>query len=717
MNVRQRRVVLPRPIEIVSIVALLGVSLAGQQATSPSQLPTPTFKSDVNAVLVDVRILDGDGQFVSDLTKNDLEVFEDGQRQAVTTFDLVNVPIHPDDRPTFAGKTVDADVSSNEHVEGRLYVILMDDLHTNPLRTVTAQALAREFIEHHLTEADRAVVLTTSGRRDVTQEFTNNRKRLFDLVAQFQGGFQSASRCEVVAQVVPAAQAVTSDGKKALAALVTADAGSCDVADDRSSLEALSRLAKWLSAVNGRRKAIVFISEGFDGHFSNAFDSAESDVDAYLDDLSGGSVTKSKESDAAAAISGELRAVLEAAARANVSIDAFDPNGLPGGPQSGIAPVPGLADDTPYDDKHLQSRLMLQALAKGTGGFALTRSNDFAKAMTQVVTENSSYYLLGYLPTNGRQDGKFRKLEVRTSRAGLKVQSRTGYTARNESAMVSASPAAVPPELTDLMATPVQISGLTMNIAAPSFIGKGAKASVEVIAEVPAHDLLLLSDAASSNLSLDLLIAVADVDGHVKATEHGALDMKLSAASRDAVTAYGLRVLSRLDVAPGRYLLRIAGVDGIGHTRGSVQYDLDVPDFSKAPLTMSGLAIASLAEGRRPTTGSDKDWRQHFTEAPTAARVFAIGDELHVSGEIYSNEKPSVQVAMTSTVQDEAGTIVFRHEETLPSGGSGKPVSYRHDTTIPLAQMLAGNYLLTVDARNPANAKAVATRQLPFTVK
>ena len=238
-----------------------------------------------------------------------------------------------------------------------------------------------------------------------------------------------------------------------------------------------------------------------------------------------------------------------------------------------------------------------------------------------------------------------------------------------------------------------------------------------MIADVTGRDLQFLSEAARSNGSLELLIAVADTDGHIRASEHGSLDMKLSAATRDAVSAQGVRLLSRLEVAPGRYLLRIAGVDGVGHTRGSVQYDLDVPDFGKGPLTMSGLALASSSERGRPTTGSDKVWKQRFTEPPTAERVFTGGDELRVSGEIYSNEKQPVRIEMTSTVQDEAGNVVFRHEETLPGGASGKPASFPHQTTIPLKDVHAVAYLLTVEARNKSNPKAVASRQLPFTVR
>ena len=61
----------------------------------------------------------------------------------------------------------------------------------------------------------------------------------------------------------------------------------------------------------------------------------------------------------------------------------------------------------------------------------------------------------------------------------------------------------------------------------------------------------------------------------------------------------GIRVLSELQLPPGRYQLRVAGGQTTGRA-GSVIYDLEVADFSKDPLMMSGVSLTSAAAEEAP---------------------------------------------------------------------------------------------------------------------
>jgi hypothetical protein len=53
-------------------------------------------------------------------------------------------------------------------------------------------------------------------------------------------------------------------------------------------------------------------------------------------------------------------------------------------------------------------------------------------------------------------------------------------------------------------------------------------------------------------------------------------------------------ILSRLDLKPGRYNLRFATERASDGKTGSVYTDIVVPDFAKAPLSMSGVALEAV---------------------------------------------------------------------------------------------------------------------------
>lgn len=74
---------------------------------------------------------------------------------------------------------------------------------------------------------------------------------------------------------------------------------------------------------------------------------------------------------------------------------------------------------------------LMRKLCEETGGRVINVGNNrdkLEKAFDQVSTELRSQYSIGYTPTNGKHDGTFRKVEIKT-KEGYKVQTRKGYYA------------------------------------------------------------------------------------------------------------------------------------------------------------------------------------------------------------------------------------------------------------------------------------------------
>src|SRR5690349_13602907 len=89
-----------------TLAAGIGVRGQGQQPAQPS----PTFRSSVEFVEVDVVVTNARGEFVRGLTKDDFQVLEDGKRQEVASFTLIDIPIEKFDRPLYATEPIEPDV-------------------------------------------------------------------------------------------------------------------------------------------------------------------------------------------------------------------------------------------------------------------------------------------------------------------------------------------------------------------------------------------------------------------------------------------------------------------------------------------------------------------------------------------------------------------------------------------------------------------------------
>jgi VWFA-related protein len=128
----------------------------------------------------------------------------------------------------------------------------------------------------------------------------------------------------------------------------------------------------------------------------------------------------------------DLRRVVSILNRANATVYAID---IAGGLR-GVAENSGstAVSDDPLSE--MPNRLgssdevnALHALAADTGGRYFTNLNVFDEAVKSVVNENRVYYLLGYTPTNAFADGRFRRIQVKLKRPGMRVLARKGYLA------------------------------------------------------------------------------------------------------------------------------------------------------------------------------------------------------------------------------------------------------------------------------------------------
>ena len=150
-----------------------------------------------------------------------------------------------------------------------------------------------------------------------------------------------------------------------------------------------------------------------------------------------------------------MKEAIDEATRAGVSFYGVDARGLGAGLDEAIdiggVPVDDPALSSPsvmIQNEVRRAQDSLRVISEQTGGFAIVNQNDFNTGFQRIIEDNSSYYVLGYYPTNDKRDGRFRKVEVRVARPGVKVQARNGYTAPKgkPAAATAKTDAKVPPE-------------------------------------------------------------------------------------------------------------------------------------------------------------------------------------------------------------------------------------------------------------------------------
>ena len=715
--------------DILTVIGLV-VSTALGAAQSP---PTPevTFKVEVNYVEEDVRVVDRDGNFVRGLKREDFQVLEDGRPQKVETFGMVDIPNTRPRKPRYFAPDalpVEPDVAVNKQVlDGRLYLIVLDDYHVAPLRTQNVRNLTRRFITEKLGPDDQAAVVVTSGLLRASQDFTQNRRLLLAAVDNFVGQkLPSAGvmRNEKMSRQMNAAGAPTDDAGDP----IQIDPANRYVGDDiaaertfqaRQALNSLRSISEWMSAIQGRRKAIVFISEG---------------VDYNLFDIFTGGDPANFNTENFNMIQTETYDTISAASRSNVQIYAVDPRGLTTMAQEDIE-IGGLAAGA-YNlgpkqlfQELLSSQQNLRQLSEETGGVAFVGRNGFDEAFDRIVQENSQYYVLGYYSTNERRDGKLRSITVRVAGyPDAQVTYRKRYAAprgrapKNTAASKPLDPTkSLNADLVNMMASPLPKTGIQLRVTAIAKKGAGKTSDVEVLIDTLGKDLTFTEKNGTFVNRVSMQVGVFNKEGKSVFAERPDVDLNLRPESHTRVTQNGVRILRHLSLAPGRYQLRVAAQDSAKVKQGSAILDIEVPDFTKEPLAISNIALASTADRSvysPPKPGFDP-FNGLLPGAPSALREFPASSEIAAAFEVYINKPTPVhRFDVTSIVKDDGGRVVFEHSaERSTEELHGTPGGFGFSTRIPIQDWTPGLYVLEIAAKSRLNDIAPASRVIQFEVK
>src|SRR6185503_10662001 len=174
MNVINR---FPHSISTLALITLMFVSsvqnLAQQRPTAPQT--EDVLRINTELVQTGVTVLDGRGNFVNGLKREQFELIVDGKPQPISFFEQIEAGSDRE-RQVATHKTKDYDrTSSASESYGRTITFFIDDLHLSLDSLSRTQKMLARFIDNEMVETDRVAIASPSGDIGFLQQFTDNK--------------------------------------------------------------------------------------------------------------------------------------------------------------------------------------------------------------------------------------------------------------------------------------------------------------------------------------------------------------------------------------------------------------------------------------------------------------------------------------------------------------------------------------------------------------
>lgn len=648
---------------VVAVAGILAASLATR-----AQDQTPSFRAGVDLVRLDVSVLDKDRRPVQGLAAADFTVLENGKPQHVVTVSSVAAADRDPPRSAwmrYATRDVAANDLADELGDGRLFAIVFDDLSLPPDDAdilLTARSAARHIVDL-LGPSDRAAVVFAQDAGK-TQDFTDDHGKLLDAIDRLQphdpfsieptpngpgpGGGDMAQRFSPLLARSPCLR-------------------------NEPVLPALDAVVSQLAAVPGRRKTLFYLGVGV------VLGAGRGTCDATL--------------------TGVLRDVLRRAQRANVNIHGLDPGGYDSYRQYLLRQGAAREQEGRIGGRRLPSANVdamhdfIRTIASNTGGRAVIDTDAIEPAVDRIFEEDGSYYLIGYEPSNPAADGKFRKVEVSVARPGATVRTMSGYWApepsgaqdrRGDQALTSLDLSLA--GLASGQGIPLRVSAVPL---AASTTPRQADVGIALTVRWP-------SIRAAMADTLTIVRTIYDADGRPGPPVQELLPVTIQP---DAGGETHVDVRRQVPLPPGRYQFRFNVKSAKLNQEGSVYADVEVPDFGRAPLSLSGVVLGAPADALAPAEAA-------WPVVPTTARDFSSGEHLESVVRVFQGgDAPPAEVAVTTEIFDAADVSHFSVTHTLAAERFGTARSVADAVALPLDRLASGPYLLSVTASGPGGRK------------
>jgi VWFA-related protein len=331
-----------------------------------------------------------------------------------------------------------------------------------------------------------------------------------------------------------------------------------------------------------------------------------------------------------------IRSAVNAAVRADLSIYSVDTRGLQAVTPMGDASTGSMRGQGAFNggsllnnmNQNFASQEVMASLSSDTGGKAFFDSNDFAPAFAQVQKDTSAYYAIGFHSSDPARDGKYRKLTVKITRPGIKLEYRPGYYAPAD--FKHSGKEDREQELQDQLASDLPATDIAVYMDAMYFRLDTSRYYMPVSLVVPGSQIPFVKGGDKDKATLDIIGAVIDDTkrpvGRVRDTVKLNLDASQQARQKN------IQYTTSFNLPPGKYQIKFVVRENQTGRMGSFIAEVTLPDLKKAPLKMSSILLASQ---RTPSKKQDPLVRNGQEYVPNISHVFRQDQHLYLLYEVY----------------------------------------------------------------------------------
>ena len=548
-----------------------GPDSSAKPAASPEQdakefasQDTPaTFKVRVNNVLVRVVVRDLHGKVVSNLKKEDFQLYDGKKLQSITSFATETpstraVPLSTSPEPSSSSSEADPAAVKAAALPQRFVSMVFDDVHMSMQDAVFVRDSSTRFFGA-LASSDRVAMYTTSGQ--LTQDFTDDHS----LLAKALLGIVPRPLTQHASSDCPDMTYYEADliaNKNDLQALAVAsdETLQCAFHGDPTMQAAAQSMAQ--------AAALRALSEG-DNETQYAYRHLE-EIVRRMTSLPGQRIlVLVSPGFIMSTLHYEASQMVDRATRANIVINTIDARGLyvpdmmgdlANPPNDGIRTA-GYKSMYRVVAQSAQEDVLAE-LADGTGGTFYHNRNDVDEAMREAGAAPAVSYVLGFSPQNLKFDGRFHTLRVAlTTKQKLNVQARHGYFAPRS----VADPAEVAKEeIQEALFSQEEVHDIPVDLQTQYFKKDETEARLAVLTHLDVRGIRFRKASDRNNDKLTIVTGIFDENGQYVTGVQKTIEMKLRDITYERLSRSGLTVKSSFDVKPGTYLVRLVVRDAEG---------------------------------------------------------------------------------------------------------------------------------------------------------